>query len=239
MGADPGDQAWTRSAPARATREWIICGLIDPLVRAQTRRDVSGRDHLDDLAAPAIFVANHCSHLDTPLLLRSLPARWRHRTVVAAAADYFYSKQVLAGLVSLAFGTVPVRRGGIAGTEQMASLIAEGWSLVIFAEGTRSRDGRVAALRPGAAMLAAETGAPLIPVHVAGTHEAMPTGRYWMNLPRGKRHPLRVSFGAPIRVSADDDRLEVMDGVRAFMASCGAETTPDPKLDARRATKTA
>lgn len=234
MGADPGDQAWARSAPARAAREGILCGMIDPLVRVQTRREVSGREHLDGVPSPAIFVANHCSHLDTPLLLCSLPARWRHRTVVAAAADYFYSKQLLAGVVSLAFGTVPVRRGGIAGTERMAGLIAEGWSLVIFAEGTRSRDGRIAPLRPGAAALAADTGAPLVPVHVAGTHEAMPTGRYWMKLPTGGRHPLRVSFGEPVRVTADDDRLEVMEGVREFMAACGAETTPDPKLAARR-----
>ena len=62
------------------------------------------------LDGPVVFVANHCSHVDTPVLLRSLPASWRRRTAVAAAADYFYSRRLLASAVSLAFGTVPLER---------------------------------------------------------------------------------------------------------------------------------
>jgi hypothetical protein len=52
------------------------------------------------------------------------------------------------------------------------------------------------------------------------------------------RHEIEVRFGAPIAVSPDDDRFEVMERVRLFMADCGAETTPDPKLAARRTAAT-
>ena len=49
-----------------------------------------------------IFAANHASHVDTPLLLSVLPDRWRHRTVVAAGADYFFDKRWKAVLFAFA-----------------------------------------------------------------------------------------------------------------------------------------
>jgi 1-acyl-sn-glycerol-3-phosphate acyltransferase len=239
------DQPWVRTMPARAARELIVCGIFDTIVRSYARRSFAGRELL---GSPAIFVANHCSHVDTPVLLRALPGRLRRRTAVAAAADYFYTRRSLAAAVSLAFGTVPLARkgrgggedGGTAagGTASLAPLVADGWSLVVFAEGTRSRDGRVGRLHTGGAVLAAAHGLPLVPVHISGTRAAMPIGRSWMVRPPGggrlARHEIEVRFGAPIAVAPDDDRFEVMERVRLFMADCGAETTPDPKLAARR-----
>jgi 1-acyl-sn-glycerol-3-phosphate acyltransferase len=110
------------------------------------------------------------------------------------------------------------------------------WNLVVFAEGTRSRDGRVGVLRPGAAVLAARHQRPIVPVHIAGTHAAMPIGSRWMVRPDGGfRHALAVSIGSPIVVGRGDDRFETMERVRLFMEAHGADTTPDPKLLARRA----
>jgi 1-acyl-sn-glycerol-3-phosphate acyltransferase len=237
------DQPWARTLPARAAREVIICGVFGSLIANYARREVIGHEHLEHLAGPVIFVANHCSHVDTPTLLRSLPGTWRRRTAVAAAADYFYTRRALANAVSLAFCTVPLeRRGGGMGTDataHMKRLIDSRWSLVVFAEGTRSRDGRVGRLRSGAAVLAAQHGLPIVPVHIGGTHVAMPTGRNWMVRParggRFARHAIPVSFGPPIHVGPLDDRFEVMERVRLFMEACGGDTTPDPKLAARRA----
>ncbi|MDW5598615.1 lysophospholipid acyltransferase family protein [Conexibacter stalactiti] len=240
------DQPWVRTAPARAARELIVCGVFDTIVRTYARREVSGAEQLD---GPAIFVANHCSHVDTPVLLRALPGPWRRRTAVAAAADYFYTRRSVGAAVSLAFCTVPLVRkgrggeaGGGGGTAALGPLLADGWSLAVFAEGTRSRDGRVGRLHTGGAVLAAAHGLPIVPVHIDGTRAAMPIGRSWMVRPesggRFARHDIRVRFGAPIEVSPEDDRFEVMERVRLFMAECGAETTPDPKLAARRAAAT-
>ncbi|ADB51569.1 lysophospholipid acyltransferase family protein [Conexibacter woesei] len=236
------DQPWARALPARAARELIVCGLFNAIIRAYARTEVTGREQLRRLDGPAIFVANHCSHADTPVLLRALPRRLRRRTAVAAAADYFYTGRLLASAVSLAFCTVPLERRaggrGIGSTAALEPLIDARWSLVVFAEGTRSRDGRVGPLLAGAAALAVEHGLPLVPVHIAGTHAAMPAGRRWMTRPAGRRlarHALRVSFGGPLRVAPGEDRFEVMERVRLFMEECGAQTTPDPKLAARRA----
>ncbi len=233
------DRRWARTLPARAARELIVCGLFDAIVRSYAQVEVVGREQLaSQLGGPAIFVANHSSHVDTPVLLRALPGRWRRRTAVAAAVDYFYTRRSVAAAVSLAFCTVPLERrvGNGGSTAALQPLIDAGWSLVVFAEGTRSRDGRVGPLRSGAAALAAQHGLPLVPVHIAGTRAAMPIGRRWMVRPPGpaRRHALRVTFGTPIAVDPRGDRFEAMERVRLFLSDHGAETTPDPKLAARR-----
>jgi len=243
MGIDDSaslDERWARTHPARVMREFLICGVFGSIIDSYSRRETVGREHLEQLQGPVLFVANHCSHVDTPALLRSLPARWRRRTAVAAAVDYFYTNRLLASAVSLAFCTFPLDRAGVgaSGASHIEHLIKARWNLVVFAEGTRSRNGRVGPMRSGAAALAAQHRVPIIPVHISGTHEAMPPGRPWMVRPTGvgrwARHPICVSFGAPIRSDPHDDRLEVMERVRLFMEACGADTTPDPRLEARR-----
>ena len=208
--------------------------MFGSIVATYSRRDVFGLEQLEDIATPVIFVANHCSHVDTPVLLLSLPAARRRRTVVAAAADYFYGSPLLAGAVSLAFGTVPLERrgrGGRAEATHIGRLLGDGWNLVMFAEGTRSRDGRLGRMRSGAAVLAAEHGLPIVPVHISGTREAMPVGSNWMVRPedggRWDRHALSVSFGPPIEVGPGDHPGEAMACVRGFMQTCGAETAED------------
>lgn len=226
------DQSWTRSLPARVGRELILCGPLDQTIRAYGRIEVNGRDWLRNLAGPVIFVASHSSHIDTPILQRALPGLWRRRTAFAAAADYFYRHRIAAAGISFLFATVPLERraGDGSSIEQLRRIVAEGWSLVVYPEGTRSRDGRVGVLQPGAAALALQLGLPLVPVCITGTGDLMPVGARW---PRrrsgGGRVEVRVTFGAPIEVGAGADRFEVMEQVRRFMAEHGAVTTPDPK----------
>jgi 1-acyl-sn-glycerol-3-phosphate acyltransferase len=240
--ADSLDQPWARTLPARLLREAILCGVLGTLMDAYTRRRIVGHEHLEHLDRPVIFVANHASHMDTPALLRALPGRWRRRTAVAAAADYFYVKRALANTVSLAFCTVPLhRRGGSLNAgppAHLARLLDDKWSVVVFAEGTRSRDGSVGRLRAGSAVIAARYGVPIVPVFVSGTHEAMPTGRRWMTRAEGRllgrRRPIEIAFGAPIVPQPGEDHRHVMERVRLFLEASGARTTPDPRIAAQR-----
>ena len=239
------DVTWARSAPAGAVRELLLSAVFRPLIALYTRRSVRGHEHLEGVEGPVLFVANHASHMDTPLLLRALPRRWRRRTVVAAAADYFYGSPLLAHAVSLAFATVPVERdAGADGASVLEDLLDDGWSLVIYAEGTRSRDGTVGRLHGGAALLAAERGLPIVPVHVSGTHQTMPVGRGWMRRAPGfRRRDVGVAFGPPVHPDPSLHRTEVMERVRAFLAAEGAETTPDQRArrlrDRRRRSRSA
>ncbi len=67
---------WSRSIPAVLAREVIINLVLGPTMDLYTRRRVVGRELLDGLSAPVLFVANHSSHMDTPVVLRALPAEW-------------------------------------------------------------------------------------------------------------------------------------------------------------------
>jgi len=227
------DTSWARGAAAGAVRELLLLGVLNPLIDLYTRRQVHGREALTAAKPPVLLVANHSSHIDTPVILRALPAAWRRRTAVAAAADYFYRVPLLAHAVSLAFNTVPVQRKGEGPVPDAASelvrLIDEGWNLLVFAEGTRSRDGSVGRLRSGAAVLAAEHGLTIVPVYVSGTHAVMPPGRRWMRR-SGGRQPIAVSFGPPIKPLDDEHRTQVMERVRQFFEASGAVTTPDKRV---------
>jgi 1-acyl-sn-glycerol-3-phosphate acyltransferase len=225
-GGDPPalDVAWSRSPPARVFRGAVLGGVFDPLMSIYTKRTVRGREHLDGIEPPVVFVANHSSHMDTPAVLRALPARWRRRTVVAAAADYFYKSRRLGWTVSLVFGTVPVARDGRGLDEESTAHIRElfenGWSLVMYAEGTRSRDGNIGRLRSGAAVLAAQHNLCLVPIHMSGSHKVMPVGRSWPKFQRGfKRYPVEIDIGAPIQPTDDEHRSEVMERVRVHLES--------------------
>ena len=229
------DTSWARGQAAVAVREGLLHGAFSPLINAYTTGTVHDVEHLRDVEPPVLFVANHSSHMDTPVLLRALPREWRRRTAVAAAADYFFEKPWLAHAVSLAFNTVPVDRKGAAddAATQLISLLGDGWSIVIFAEGTRSRDGTIGRLHSGAALLAAEHDLTMVPVLVNGTHAVMPPGKGWMTRGR-QRTPIAVHFGAPIRPEPGEHRTETMERVRQFFASRGASTTPDKRVEARR-----
>lgn len=229
------DTSWARTSAARAVREGMLFGLFSPLMGLYTRGSVHGVEHLEEVKPPVLFVANHSSHMDTPLILRSLPKRWREKTAVAAAADYFYRVPWLAHAVSLAFNTVPVDRKGAAddAAADLIRLIGEGWSIVIFAEGTRSRDGVIGRLHSGAALLAAEHEMALVPVLVTGTHGVMPPGAKWMRRDGGRTR-IAVHFGPPVRPQPGEHRTETMEHVRQFYEARGAETTPDKRVAARR-----
>ena len=217
------DVPWARCAPARMVRETILQFGLAPLMDLYTHPRVRGRDMFSRLPHPVIFVANHSSHLDTPTILRALPVRWRQRTAVAAAADYFYKKRAVASMVALIFNTVPLARngGGVGNgsTEHVDRLIDQRWNLLMFPEGTRSRNGRLGKMRSGAAAIAQQHGIPIIPIFVKGTHEAMPPGQNWPKRRRffTRRHPVEVHFGTPIWPGRDEPRHEVMDRVRAFL----------------------
>lgn len=193
---------WARSRPARAIREAVLRGGLGPLVRAETTVAVDGLDRLADLDEPVVFVANHASHLDAALLLTCLPPRWRRRVAVGAAADYFFDAWWRAVGSALLFATFPVERSGVGLSATPGRLLADGWSVVVFPEGTRSPDGWTQRFRPGAAYLAVEHQVPVVPVALVGTFAAMPRGRSW---PRPGRPQVHVRFGHPLRPQADTE----------------------------------
>jgi 1-acyl-sn-glycerol-3-phosphate acyltransferase len=232
--------AWARSRPVGVAREVAQKAALEPLLRSQVRTSVEGLDVLVGLEGPVIFVANHASHLDTPLILLSLPPQWRRRTAVAAAADYFFDTWWRAVGSAVAFNTFPIeRRGGTMATTP-GELLADGWSLVVFPEGTRSADGFVGRFQLGAAYLATRYGVPVVPIAHRGTFAAMPRGQGW---PGPGRRRLTVRFGEPLRPGPDESTRDFGSRVRQAVAAlldedrttwwearrrAAVDATPDP-----------
>ena len=190
------DTAWARRYPARLARALVLDGVTRPLVQVLASPVVDGLDRIESLGAPAIFAANHSSHVDTPLVLASLPDRFRHRTAVPAGADYFFDRRWKAGLWALSINAIPVERARVSpqSTKLAMALIEQGWSLVIFPEGGRSPDGWGQSHRAGAAYVSIRTGAPVVPVHLLGTRRILKKGGKGVR--PGSTH---VSFGRPLR----------------------------------------
>jgi 1-acyl-sn-glycerol-3-phosphate acyltransferase len=223
---------WSRTPAATLVREVVQKAGLEPVFRSQVRVRAAGVDVLDRVEGPVIFVANHASHLDTPLILLSLPDAWRRRTAVAAAADYFFDTWWRAVGSSLVFNTMPIDRRGGSLSATPGEVLADGWSLLIFPEGTRSHDGWMRTFRMGAAHLAVEHGVPVVPVAHRGTYAAMPKGMSW---PARGRPQLTVRFGEPIAPAPGESVRDVARRVRSAVARLLDEEQTDWYSSLRRA----
>jgi 1-acyl-sn-glycerol-3-phosphate acyltransferase len=185
---------WSRSEAGVAARRAILKGVMTPILRNELSLRVHGREHLDAPGGPLIFFSNHSSHLDATLIMSTLPDRWRSKTAVGAARDYFFDVWWRSAFTTLVYGAFPIdrARGGQAATDKARELIREGWSIVVFPEGTRSPDGHVQRFRHGTARLCLEMDVGVAPIAIVGAYQAMPRGRFW---PKAGRPTVTVRFG--------------------------------------------
>ncbi|MFZ2059296.1 MAG: lysophospholipid acyltransferase family protein [Acidimicrobiales bacterium] len=169
------DTAWARRYPVRLARAMVLDDFTRPVLRVALSPRVIGLEHLEPVQGPMILAANHASHLDTALLLSMLPPGLRHRTIVAAAADYFFDRQWKAAVWSFGLGAIPMERSKVnrRSADLAARLINDGWSLIIFPEGGRTTDGWGREFKGGASYLAKRCRVPVIPVHIRGTRAVL------------------------------------------------------------------
>ncbi|MGH3937897.1 MAG: lysophospholipid acyltransferase family protein [Pseudonocardiaceae bacterium] len=188
----------------------VLEHCIRPLARLALRPSVYGIQHVPD-AGPVILASNHLSFVDSVVIPLVLP----RRVTFLAKAEYFEGAGV-AGWLSrrffLTMGHVPVLRGqGRAGWESVRiaqAVLARGGAMGIYPEGTRSRDGRLYRGRTGVARLTLLTGAPVVPVALAGTARVQPVGS---RIPRP--HPVTIRFGVPLdfaRYAGQEPRVPIL-----------------------------
>ena len=179
-GPKPYPTDWARTRAGRMAREALLQLVMRPIAWNETSPEVFGMDNLDALDPPVMFVSNHTSHLDATLIMITLPHAWREKTAVAAAKDYFFDVWWRSVFTTLVYAGVPIERGaGERATQKVRELVSEGWSIVLFPEGTRSTDGWVRRFQHGTARLAIELQIPVVPIAIVGAYQAMPKGRNW------------------------------------------------------------
>jgi long-chain acyl-CoA synthetase len=223
--------SWNRSYPVWLVRRLSQATWILPLARVFAHIEVDGREHLRHIRGPVIFAANHQSHFDVPVILASLPGRLRTRVAPAMAKEFFkahffpaeFSFRERLGnslnyyLSAFFFNTFPLpqREAGARQTLQyIGELAGQGWSILIFPEGVRSRSGEIKPFRGGIGMIGARLDVPVIPVRLDGIDRILPTGSSFARMAR-----VRVAFGAPLTLRGEDYPAlakQVEDAVRAL-----------------------
>ncbi len=217
---------WAIALPMAAaiTVPWaLLTGNVKPLYRigmwgaftgvrlAGVRVRTIGREDLDPRAT-YIFMANHASNIDPPLLLPIIPGR----TSVMARHELF-NYPILGRAMRIA-SLVPVNRGnrdaGIAAVRAAEQVVHQGIHMTIFVEGGRSFDGKLLPFKKGPFYLAETCQVPVVPVTIAGTHYAMPKGRFSV-----KSGEVVITFHRPIPTSQFGSREELMETVRAQINS--------------------
>lgn len=203
----PSFPLWALRRPAVTMRRILQYGLLFPLYRLVARPlGVSFLSPLPEQNTPVVFIANHCSHIDTLSIIRAMPPKNRARLSIAAASDYFYANRFVGALASLLLNTFPFSREGAirASLEYCGDVVDQGWSVLIYPEGTRSTTGKLLPFRRGIGLLTAGLRVPVVPVAVHGGYEILPKGKS-----RPRPGPVEIVFGEPMQVGPKEDPDEL------------------------------
>lgn len=196
----------------RASQHWASGMLRGTGIKVR----VVGRERLDPLT-PYVYISSHTSFVDIWALLSELPGTVR----------FIYKKGMnwipLMGIAMRAARHIPIdrhnRSRAFAVYDEAAEMIRGGLSAVVFAEGTRSRDGRLKPFKKGPFVLAVAAQVPVVPIYCAGAYELMPPGS-WTPSPG----TVTVYVGEPIPTAGlgYDARDDLADRTRAAILALGA-----------------
>ena len=204
--------SWNRSRISQFLRRISLPTWILPLARVFMQLKVEGREHLDAVRGPVVFASNHQSHMDTPAILIALPRRLRYSVAPAMAKEFwrahFYPREFGRAkylwnsfwyyLASMFFNAFPLPQRE-AGTRQtlryIGEVAADGYSILIFPEGRREPS----PFKPGVGMIASRLDLPVVPIRIEGLDKVLHSSSRWPT-----RGPVRIAFGAPMRLEGND-----------------------------------
>ena len=168
---------------------YTLCNLVG---KVAFDFKVYGRENLIEVGA-AILASNHQSYLDPPCI--GMACR---NDIYYLARNTLYQRPLIGPLLKR-LNTVPVDRdrGDVSSIKAIIRLLRSGHRVIIFPEGTRSSDGQLQPARAGLGMIIAKTLAPVVPVRVFGSFEALP------RVGGLKLRPVSVVVGKPMRFSED------------------------------------
>jgi long-chain acyl-CoA synthetase len=207
---------WPWMWPVGAIRVAFIEAVMRPLVRLLAKPRVVAPAKIEG-QEPLLIIANHVTAFDGPLIQYALPGRIRRRMAIAMSGEmlndyrhfrnpeplhptrrFFLPGPLFYFLVTALFNVFPLpkRRDFQPSFAHAGRAMDHGYHVLVFPEGTRSAEGKLASFRPGIGLLAKQSGAMVLPVALRGLGELKLTGKRWFR--SGK---IEVRVGTPLRIS--------------------------------------
>ncbi len=199
--------SWVNNPFGKEIREILDIVLHKPLSYLFVNLESVSLSNLKNVKWPVVFISNHVSYLDQPVIMYSLPRLIRYKTATATREEFFFTekrtsllKHILFLYAIVAFNAflLPQKRGFRKTLSFMGGLIDTGVNILVFPEGTRTRNGKVGPFMQGLGLLAKELQVPIVPIRILGMEKIHPRGSW---LP--KKGKCKVIFGKPLEFTTE------------------------------------
>ena len=222
---------WTQRKPVAVLRNAVYYTITWPLTSLMARPRVVGRENLEELRGPVLFVANHVTQVDVALILAALPPRFRHRLAVAmlgellqemrhpATDSAFFTRwvsRIKYGLVTALFNVFPLpQKTGFRDSFSFAGESADrGHSILVFPEGGRTRDGKMQCFQAGIGILATNLNVPVVPIRIDGLYDMKKEGKWF-----ARSGTVSVKIGPAMRYNTGADPSEIARDLQSQVAA--------------------
>lgn len=218
---------WAQRRPVTWLRLAVYYALTWPATMILARPEIRGRENLRGVRGPVLVIANHVTYVDVGCVLAALPPKLRHRLATAMEAERLWGMRHPSGmgwfmrtvnrvnylLVIALFNVFPLPK--LTGFRQSfafaGELADEGWSVLVFPEGERTKDGTMQPFRAGIGLLATNLRLPVVPVRIDGLWELAQArlANPWLRLKRVPKGSVRVTIGAPVKFGVEMSAEEI------------------------------
>ncbi len=222
---------WAERFPASWIRVVVYYLVMLPVTRLMCWARVEGKQRLDDLRGPALFISNHIAMVDPGLILSALPGRYSRNLAVAMegerlrgyrnpphSVNWFMrlvrrAQYVLIVTLFNAF-PLPQKSGFRRAFAYAGESVDRGYSLLVFPEGRTTVDGRMRRFMGGIGLLAADLSLPVVPIKIEGLFELKQKRKYF-----SRPGTVTITFGEPVRFATGTDPAEITKDLEARVAA--------------------
>jgi long-chain acyl-CoA synthetase len=208
--------SWPFILPVRFIGNAIRDSFIRYLLRIWVQLRVEGKENLNELTQPALFIFNHSDDFDGLVVYRSLPRSLRRRLTVAVGADVMQKHWPLAFLARFLYGGFSFARSEpyLPSLRYVARMLEGGWNVALAPEGKISVSGELQPFKQGIGLLAVELQVPVVVVKITGLHGTVPLHAKWPQ----KRSQVTVHVSRPFTFSLETGYEEVTKRLQSVMA---------------------
>lgn len=213
--------AWAERFPASWIRVIVYYLVTLPVTRLMCWARAEGKQRLDDLHGPALFISNHIAMVDPGLILSTLPGRYRRKLAIAMEGERlrgyrhpppsvsWFTRLVRRAeyvLIVTLFNAFPLpqKSGFRRAFAYAGESVDRGYSLLVFPEGRTTDDGRMRPFMGGIGLLASDLSLPVVPIKIEGLFELKQKRKYF-----SRPGTVTITFGEPVRFATGTDPAQI------------------------------